>query len=448
MTKVTSKKEDTKTKKGSLRLPQQFKPERGVFDSAFHVWVQQTIDICDGMTEEMLVPTQEDLELVSKLAYQTDEIGTQLAAAIIKDRSLAKELDKGLKEGSHTLENAPKVLLDFLDHYENIPDWAYVSDLNDFMATMPEKEGPSFSPPTFLADGLAMAAGFFVGANYPSVGKSLTTTGSVKGGTMRMKQTMDFVDNISDIAQFQPHGDAVVACAKVRLAHGFARHIIEKKGTWDKDYYGDIISDFDNMIFMSGILLVEDRNKNLDERILQSIRIQLSGVQYLLGAPKELVCMSPFEAKRFFTMVVAHLDDSPDTASQVVEAFINNKYFRPDKTWQGKLSKEASFMTANLITRLSWGNEMADSIGLKETVYGVPLAKIADTVNAPPKVLSSTVERLEPLLMQNPVAKKINPLLKKAVMKVVSTVSANFEKSSGGAAERKNNNYQGSQGVF
>ena len=370
-----------------LKIPQQFKPQRDIFGGPFGFWVKNALKMCPDLTAEMLEPTQKDLELIALLAGQTDELGNAMANAIIEDSRLAKMLDDGLENGLASLDNPPQVLIDFLSYYENVPEWAYAEDLAVFLDESVGRGTPNLRPPLFLLDGVAMAAGFFVGANYPAVGQSLVATGSVASGTARMIQTMKYVDAIADVRNFVPHGAAIQASAKVRLAHGFARRMIAQSGQWDKDYYGEIISDFDNMIFLSGLMLQEDRQKNLSERALRAMRIQMKAVQYLLGAPKELVTMTPLESKRFFTMVVAHLDDSPETAKQVVQSFHENDYFRPDSSWQGKVSRELSFLTANLITRLSWGNQMANEIGLETRSWGIPLDRTANFLNRPPGVV-------------------------------------------------------------
>lgn len=176
------------------------------------------------------------------------------------------------------------------------------------------------------------------------------------------------------------------------MAHGFARKMIERSGQWDKEYLGEIISDFDNMIFLSGLTLVEDRLPNLSQSELNALRLENKAIHYLLGAPKELVTMSAQESKRFFMMAIAHLDDSPGTARQVVKNFQDNEYFRPTDTWRQKLSREGAFITANLLTRINWGDEMADNIGLQRKIYGLPMDSIASFIKDPP----APVKRLQP----------------------------------------------------
>lgn len=294
--------------------------------------------------------------------------------------------------------------------------------------------------PIFLLDGVAMAAGFFVGANYPAVGQSIVATGSVASGSSRMKQTMQYVDDMVNVNDFEQFGKAVQSNAKVRLAHAIARKQIERSGLWDREYYGEIISDFDTMIFLSGITLQKDllKDAELSERAIESMRIQAKAMQYLLGAPKEIVTMQLQDNKRFFVIVVAHLDDSPETARKVVQAFRDNEYFRPTKTLKEKLSREMAFLTANLVTRVSWGNVMADSIGLDKKMFGLPLESIANVMSEPPQALM----KLIPMLIG--FNKKLNKL-RKAIPNFRSRDESAYQEKS---PEVSLSPYKGSYGVF
>ncbi len=375
--------------KTSPRIPKQFKAYRAISDGPFAYWVDGIVS-SSNLTMADLKPTEKDLELISRLAYQRDEVGDRLAALILKDHRVAKQLDQGLDKGIASLDNPAPELVKFLEHYENIPDWAYLPDLKKFVLCSRSENvsiAKKIAPPFFL-DGFAMAAGFFIGANYPGVGHSIVSTGSVARGSIRMNQTMQYVDDMMNVKDFQPFGKAVRSNAKVRLAHAFARTQIVRAGKWDVDYYGEIISEFDNLIFLSGLtyLYTFAGKFGIRKRGKQALKIQLKAMQYLLGAPKELVTMSLEDNMRLFVMVVAHLDDSPHTARQVVRAFQNNTYFRPTDTLGGKVKRELSFLTANLFSRTFWGNGMADEIGLNKTYYGLPLNTIADALSEPPTI--------------------------------------------------------------
>lgn len=375
-----------------IKLPKQFKPERGVFDGPFGPWVKNALAASKDVTADMLVPTESDLKLISKLAFNVDELGTRMAEAIMAKGPLGGQLNKGLEQGLGSLEDPPEVLREFLAYYEDLPEWSYKKELEDYLSNEPESSVAKPPLVTFLGDGYAMAVGFFVGANYPAVGQSLVATGSVARGASRMVESLKWVDATRDLRNFVPHGSAITTSAKVRVAHGFARKMIERSGQWDKEYLGEIISDFDNMIFLSGLTLVEDRLPNLSQSELNALRLENKAIHYLLGAPKELVTMSAQESKRFFMMAIAHLDDSPGTARQVVKNFQDNEYFRPTDTWRQKLSREGAFITANLLTRINWGDEMADNIGLQRKIYGLPMDSIASFIKDPP----APVKRLQP----------------------------------------------------
>lgn len=401
----------------TLRIPAQFKPERAVKDGPFAYWVTRMIEHTH-LTLEDLEPTEADLKLISKLAYQRDEVGDRLAALIMRDRKVYPQLDQALEQGLASLQNPAPELVEFMEHYEQQPDWSYLQELREFIETS-KGDGVSVAKkaaPRFFLDGFAMAGGFFVGANYPAVGHSIVSTGSVASGSMRMKQTMRYVEDMMDVKEFELQGKALQSNAKVRLAHAFARIQIERSGLWDNDYYGEIISEFDDMIFLSGLtfLSVFASQVGIGSRGKKALEIQIKAMQYLLGAPREIVTMSLEENMRFFTMVVAHLDDSPQSARQVVKSFHENEYFRPTDTFKGKVERELSFLLANLFCRTFWGNEMADDIGLDTSYWGIPISKFSAFVSNPPKSVSKSADaflqsgvKLSKFLQANSFLKKV-----------------------------------------
>ncbi len=444
---VKPRKKAAKPKQTKLRIPGQFKPDRPIADGPFGPWAEAVLRQSDHITRQRLEATPDDLKLVSRLAYQRDKLGDDLAELLLSDRSVGRQFEQGLVQGIDSLDKPPAALVAFLEYYENIPDWAYLPELKEFLAssTRVGATAARYAMPDFALDGLAMATGFFVGANYPAVGQALVATGSVAAGTSRMQQTMNYVEDLVDIRGFLPFGKAIQSSAKVRLAHAFARRQIEKSGLWDKDYYGEIISEFDNMIFMSGLTLVPDlpAYARLSDRSKQAMKLQTKGMQYLLGAPRELVEMPIEENQRFFAMVVSHLDDSPHTARQVVKAFRENDYFRPTDTVQGQVSRELSFLTANMITRIGWGNAMADSIGLERRFMGLDLAAIADRINHPPDI----VRILAPLASE--IGKRIEDRARRVVQRsrVVRQVAKRLAPRALPAADEKLL-YRGSYGAF
>ncbi len=365
------------------RLPTQFKPDRPISEGPWKAYIDSSIARHPTLTMDDLEPTPADLELISKLAFSRDELADNLATLIFEDRCVAQQLEKGLAEGIASLDNPPKALVDFLDYYENMPDWTYMPELKKRMATktgqkfLHAKRRTKVKHPFVQAaeDGGRLTAGFFVGAYYPAVGQSIVITGSVAKGSNRVIQTFKFFDDTSDVRDFMPHGLAVQAGAKVRLGHAFARKQIEKSGKWDKDYYGEIISNFDNMIFASGIVLGVDA--------IQSPAFKKYGVDpgkamvYFLGAPKELIQLDHADIYRFFLMCVSHLDGSPDTASQVYQSFRNNEHYRAEETIEDKFYKELTYFFANLMTRIVWGNEIASQITMEKTSFGIPMAPLA-----------------------------------------------------------------------
>lgn len=403
--KVPAKKAKKKAKKKApvskpaYKIPLQFKPERPISEGPWSTIVERSLSSLPYLKREELEATEDDLKLISKLAYRRDDLGDNLAALIFKDRKVAHQLEQGLSQGIASLDNPPKALVDFLDYYENVPDWAYMKNLKAYMETpegqaslKAERRAPK--PNAFieaLAEGVGLAGGFFVGAYYPAVGQALVATGSVAGGSSRIIQTFNFVADTSDIRDFMPFGKAIQAGAKVRLAHAFARRQIEKSGLWDKEYYGEVISDFDNMIFASG-LLAGDFNSQRSVHLKDAGIYQVKAIAYLLGAPRELLELSQEESMRFFVMVVGHLDGSPETAAKVLESFQNNEHYKPEITFKDKFYKGLTYFSANMATRIAWGNEMAEDIKFQQSYFGIPLAPIATFIGdrvgqEPPKAL-------------------------------------------------------------
>lgn len=367
-----------------LRLPGQFRADRPINEGPWRTYVKRALARQSNITLDDLTPTQSDLELISKLAFSRDKLADNLATLIFEDRTVAQQLEQGLVEGIASLDNPPKALVDFLDYYENMPDWTYMKTLQQKMAT---REGQKFlyakrkapGKNAFmlaLEEGAKLTTGFFVGAYYPAVGQSIVLTGSVANGSARANQTLKFFNDTSDVRDFMPHGKAVQAGAKVRLAHAFARKQIERTGAWDKAYYGEIISNFDNMIFASGIIL--------GVNAIQSEAFKKYGVDpgkavtYFLGAPKELLQLDQIEIYRFFLMCVSHLDGSPDTASKVYAAFRRNEHYRPISTLDDKFYKELTYFFSNLMTRIIWGNEIATDIKMEKYFFGIPMAPLSD----------------------------------------------------------------------
>ncbi len=425
---------------GGLRLPGQFKPERTLDEAPFRHWVRWMLSLVPSLSEEDLIPTPKDLEMISKLAYSVDDLGNKLAAEIVKNPNVARQLEKGLAEGIESLEAPSPVLAEFLQYYENIPD---------FRGPETGKKAKSsaavdlFDTPWFLefiGEGIGLSIGFFVGANYPAVGRSIVSTGSVARGPSRMIQTLKFGYDIGKPGAFRKFGPGVQACAKVRLAHAFARmQIARGKYEWDEDYYGLPISEFDNMIFLSGMFAMSNVFGG-------ALKIDNSAIfrstQYGLAAPKPLMEFSPQEMLRFFVMVLAHLDDSPETAREVVHAFYNNRHYKPERTIQDKLIKELTFLVANFYTRFSYGNTMADDIGLDRHPWGLPLPQAAAVLNAAAPAVLRLFEAPQFKQVLSPMARLSAPMGR--MMKYIPR--SQEREQTGGRSKR--GGYTGSFGAF
>jgi hypothetical protein len=367
------------------RIPGQFNPRRSIEDGPFATYVRTTQRAVPALRTMDLEPNDEDLKLVSALAYETDALADALALAIRHEPPLAAQLEKGLAEGIATLTDPPDVLVKYLDYYENIPAWAdYGSlaaraigpDWQDFEdARVPLTRIPTVR--VFL-DAVALASGFYVGANYPAVGQSLLATGAVEKGNSRIVQTARWAEETFEtpgsLARF---GVGIQSSAKVRLAHAFARQQIAEWGRWDEDYYGKPISAFDNMVFLSALLLLPDivtaSGAPVDPRWIELRRVQTRTVQYLLGAPQRLVTMPDDQMKRFFVVVVGHLEQSPDTARAVTHAIRHSPHFRPVASLRDRIQKTMTLLVANMFVRQTWGNTMANAIGLETRWMGVPM---------------------------------------------------------------------------
>ncbi len=423
-------------------LPRQFKPERPIEDGPFYPWVKLAMRWFPDLKRSDLDPNEADLELISRLAYQNDELANQLAAEIMKNGLLANELEKGLSKGLASLENPPQILADYLAYYEALPEFLErYQTKNKKNKNQKSKQNQSSTMaindvPVVLGDAVAMSVGFFVGANYPAVGKSIVSTGSVASGSNRMVQTLNFVGDVYGATAFELFGSGIQACAKVRLAHAFARMQIERKGDWDTSYYGLPISEFDNMIFLSGVFASVVLRSGGDASLIES---RVRGIQYGLGAPKELLELNAAETFRFFNMCLAHLDDSPETAREVVKNFYENEYFRPTDTLKGKINRELSLELANLLSRVLFGNKMADDIGLGRWYRNIYLPWVAISLRA---VSTVGVRRMELILKIYMLAYKI---LKKA--SVTKPVKANRVSTKRKQKDKKSS-YIGSFGVF
>jgi len=366
-----------------LRLPGQFKPDRRVEDGPFAAYVATVRRAIPAMRKIDLEPTAEDLQLVSTLAYETDDLADALAAAILVDPTLAAQLDRGLADGIASLDEPPQVLVDYLDYYENIPDWADYEKLAGAHVG-PEASGgdgaqlaAARSPiARVLLEAIALGSGFYIGANYPAVGQSLRATGTITNGNARVLQTARWAqDTFATPGALARFGIGIQSSAKVRLAHAFARRQIEAWGEWDEDYYGTPISSFDNMVFLSGLLMLPDVAVALgtpaDSPSVELSRLQTRSVQYLLGAPRRLVEMPTDRIRRFFVLVVGHLDESPETARPVVESIRTG--YRPAVGLRQRLSRAMTLLVANMFVRRAWGNGMADRIGLERFWWGLPV---------------------------------------------------------------------------
>lgn len=332
------------------------------------------------LTKEDLYPTPDDLALISALAYNSDDLADKMAEAILHDPSLTPQLEQALACGLEDLDNPPKIVSDFLTYYAKLPDKIaqYRSDSShqDHSRSSHSRLGFDNQLTQIIANGLAISIGFFIGANYPSVGRSLVTTGSVAGSCLRMKQTMKFFEDVSHTKAFEKNGIGIQACAKVRLAHAFARRQIVKKGGWNEAYYGVPVSEFDNMIFLSGLFM---SSMFQSSGMVPNAQRRVRGIQYGPGVPHKLLDLSPKEISRFFVMYLAHLDDSPETALQVVNNFNENDYFHPTNTRTEKINRELSLAVANLASRVLYGNSMADSIGLRRWYRGAYLPLLANS---------------------------------------------------------------------
>lgn len=427
----------TKADYSDLRIPGQFKPRRTLEEAPFRFWVKWMLSLVPGLKAEDLIPTRADLELISELAYSVDELGNALAAEIVKNPKIARQLEKGLAEGIASIENPSPVLVEFLEYYENFPDFREPCA----EGAKPRREQSLNDVPeslAFLGEGVGLSVGFFVGANYPAVGRSIVSTGSVASGPSRMIQTMKFGFDIGAPGAFRKFGPGIQTCAKVRLAHAFARmQIARGKLEWDENYYGKIISEFDNMIFLSGMFAM---SYAFGSQVGMDNNTIFRATQYGLNAPRALMDFEPRQMLRFFVMVLAHLDDSPESARQVVHSFLTNKHYKPVKTRRQRLEKELTFLTANLYTRFSYGNRMADEIGLARTHRGVPLAPLAVAANwAAPRMMPLFASPVAGAAASS-AARLSAPLIKRAMRKKPSAKAKKPQTNFGG--------YTGSFGAF
>ncbi|WP_320838607.1 oxygenase MpaB family protein [Zhongshania sp.] len=157
--------------------------------------------------------------------------------------------DQAASQGIATIENPPKLMLDFFELVENTPDW--VSDeLNDLGAECISMTGTLGS---WILRDISLAGGYRLSA----VNQTLLETGALaKGAGKRLSETAKWWLSATRIGAMKKFAKGYVDTLQVRFIHSMVRRNIAKKETWDASVYGLPINQSDMCITYHGFTIV------------------------------------------------------------------------------------------------------------------------------------------------------------------------------------------------
>lgn len=273
--------------------------------------------------------------------------------------------DQALTKGIDSVENAPEELKAFFAAVDHIPSWVDLESV---------KRGCDFAVRNRRAERWANFTGLLSGYAVAGLTKPLMATGYLDtAARRRFVETTQFVHDVHTSKGMGRFSEGFFSTVRVRMLHAMVRHKLSKDG-WDTDHWGIPI----NQVDMGTTLIVFSSANLMSQRIMGMIISRAEGqdyvnlwryVGYLQGISDRYNPASEWEAWKIIPLIIGAQEGPDRDGSRLATALLNTCYEDWPKTWWGRLAAEGQIQFAVALSRVLWGEEIADGLGLPNSTF-------------------------------------------------------------------------------
>ncbi|WEK44765.1 MAG: oxygenase MpaB family protein [Candidatus Sphingomonas colombiensis] len=296
-------------------------------------------------------------------------------------RRLIDMLTQACDQGVHTVEDAPRELIEFIAEMERIPDWLDMT-LVEEGARNDRNSAANFGP--FIIRGAFIAT--FMN-KYAALPMAITNTLSSETAAKRVKDTATFFTTSLLPGALERYGPGFKSAAMVRLMHSMVRaNVLRRPGDWDLGVYGVPIPQVDQMpaglisVFLLSYKMIEEGRDQFTPR--ERAMVELARYRcFLLGLPEDLLADTPQGIVDLMNARSGTLRSGYDdaTCGELLRATMAAD-LRPDNSLPARTHEmfERAFAKLFFVKSFMGGDKAkAASIGVNLTPGDVALAAIA-----------------------------------------------------------------------
>ena len=267
-------------------------------------------------------------------------------------------LHAGIESQTEELQRAPKVLRDFFEEIEEVPEWFDYSACNAGVQAF--YANAAFVLTAFVAGVLIEGFSSLIATSFYTTGRTVTGPGD-----RRLKQNNRHLMEIFLPGGLHRYGDGWKLSVRVRFVHARIRNLLAKSDLWDAAAWGTPLSaaHLGYAICVFSIRLVEQA-KSLGAKFRQdeitSFLALWRYVGYLMGIPETILYVDEAHARRNIRTTMLCEPPATRHSIEMAQAFVRNV----PKVAGVEAPKEANALRS-LVFRLSRaliGNELADAL--------------------------------------------------------------------------------------
>lgn len=210
------------------------------------------------------------------------------------DESINEILSDFINGKETSFHNLPQPLLEFLIKNGRTPNWVD-AELLDIGQNLYRVYGPEVNM-LLLCGALPYCYSCAKGAEvlYQTGRMLVEKSGSLDPFKKRLMDTAYFVMNVLDAEGLTEEGKAIESAQKVRLIHATIRYFLNKRGSWNKEYFGEPINQQDLLgtLMAFSVVILEGLEKigtNLSSREKEGFYHLWKLIGYYLGIKEKLL---------------------------------------------------------------------------------------------------------------------------------------------------------------
>jgi hypothetical protein len=282
--------------------------------------------------------------------------------------------EKGIREGSSAIPDAPRAMRDLLDEVAAVPAWV------DWEAC--DRGGELLMRAGPLGGAVLGARSLVLGYASPAGNKPLVLSGRLQEQALRrLNETSRFVQAVCRPGGMRPFADGWQITVKVRLIHAQVRRMILKSGKWNADAWGAPVNQHDmaGTTLLFSVAMIDGLRKlgmRIDadegERYVHLWR----WVGRVIGVDAEILPVSEQDAMRLADLISATMGP-PDQDSRDLTRALFDAAWTGARTRKQKRDAARKVLFGTTLCRELVGDELADDLGVQRTTfrYAMPMVK-------------------------------------------------------------------------